>query len=298
METAKQLIDMHMHTIYSIDGEYTPKQLLKLCNKVGYKYISITDHNSIRGSLEAIKLSKEYDMNVISGIELDCNINGIDLHLLGYDFKGNTDPFLKIENEVLTLERNRANKLLDNAYNILKLQFDEEKAYVEGHKGIVTGESIAEASLNDPRNDDNEFLKPYRKNQKRSDNPYVNFYWDYFSQGKICNVPIEFMSFDEANKIILDAQGVSIIAHPSITVKRNEDVIKYMIDNGVSGIEVYSSYHNNDDIEYYKNLSTNFNVLQSIGTDFHGKTKPSIALGSIIQKETQDKLIEFFEKRK
>lgn len=284
-----------MHSIYSSDGEYTPKELLKLSKKAGYRFISITDHNSIKGSIEAIKLSKNYNIKVYSGIELDCNIKGINIHLLGYDFKGDINPFIEVEENVLKLEKQRATLMLEKAFG-LGLKFDKEKAYVKGFDGIVTGESIAEAALNDARNIDNEILKPYRKNGNRSDNPYVNFYWDYFSMGKPCYVPIEFMSFEEANKMILDAKGISIIAHPSITVKRNPELIKYMINKGVSGIEVYSSYHNEDDIYYYNNLCDELNVIKSIGTDFHGKTKPSIHLGSI-KTDIQNNLIEYFENR-
>jgi len=291
----KQLIDLHMHSIYSSDGEYTPKELLELSKKAGYRFISITDHNSIKGSIEAIKLSKNYNIKVYSGIELDCNIKGINIHLLGYDFKGDINPFIEVEKNVLKLEKQRATLMLEKAFD-LGLKFDKEKAYVKGFDGIVTGESIAEAALNDTRNIDNEILKPYRKNGNRSDNPYVNFYWDYFSMGKPCYVPIEFMSFEEANKMILDAKGISIIAHPSITVKRNPELIKYMINNGVSGIEVYSSYHNEDDIYYYNNLCDELNVIKSVGTDFHGKTKPSIHLGSI-NTDIQNNLIEYFENR-
>lgn len=291
-----QIIDLHMHSTYSSDGEYTPKQLLKLCKDAGYKYISIADHNSIKGSLEAIKLSEEYGIKVYSGIEIDCTINGINLHLLGYDFKGDITPFYEIEEKVLKAEQARAKSMIEAAFK-LGLEFDENKAYIEGFEGIVTGESIAETALHDKRNDDNEVLKPYREGGSRSDNPYVNFYWNYFSQGKPCYVPIEFISFDEANKTIIDAGGVSIIAHPSITVKRDIDTINYMVDAGVSGIEVYSSYHNEDDIKFYNDLADKLNILKSIGTDFHGKTKPSIHLGSIYNKEVQDNLIEFFRNR-
>ncbi|MGB4612809.1 MAG: phosphatase, partial [Erysipelotrichaceae bacterium] len=73
-------------------------------------------------------------------------------------------------------------------------------------------------------------------------------------------------------------------------------LIKYMINKGVSGIEVYSSYHNEDDIYYYNNLCDELNVIKSIGTDFHGKTKPSIYLGSV-KTDIQNNLIEYFENR-
>lgn len=41
---------------------------------------------------------------------------------------------------------------------------------------------FGEALLKDERYVDHELLKPYRSGGSRSDNPYVNFYWDYYVQ--------------------------------------------------------------------------------------------------------------------
>ena len=61
--------------------------------------------------------------------------------------------------------------------------FDREKVKALSPDGTVTGEMIGEVVLADKRNDENILLKPYRDGGNRSDNPYVNFYWDWFSKG-------------------------------------------------------------------------------------------------------------------
>ena len=42
-------IDLHMHSIYSCDGEYTPETLVSIADNAGLKAIAITDHNTTMG---------------------------------------------------------------------------------------------------------------------------------------------------------------------------------------------------------------------------------------------------------
>jgi len=54
-----------------------------------------------------------------------------------------------------------------------------------------------------------------------------------------------------------------------------------LIDFGLEGIEVYSSYHRADTVSFYRQIAEKYHLLQTTGSDFHGKIKPSIHLGSI-----------------
>lgn len=49
--------DFHMHTWYSHDCATRPVDLVKRCEQVGLNCIAVTDHNSIKGALEARDLS-------------------------------------------------------------------------------------------------------------------------------------------------------------------------------------------------------------------------------------------------
>ena len=60
--------------------------------------------------------------------------------------------------------------------------------------GVFTGEAFAQALLEDERYLQLEALKPYREKGERSDNPYVNFYWDYYSQGKALYTKVNYPS--------------------------------------------------------------------------------------------------------
>lgn len=62
--------DLHIHSKYSFDSIMDPRKILKYCKKWDFDIISITDHNSIKGSLEAQKYEKEFGINVIVGEEV------------------------------------------------------------------------------------------------------------------------------------------------------------------------------------------------------------------------------------
>ncbi|AGB04828.1 putative metal-dependent phosphoesterase, PHP family [Aciduliprofundum sp. MAR08-339] len=70
-------IDMHIHTIYSPDGKVPIKDVLKIAKKIGLGGIAITDHNEIRGAIEAKKIGI---LPVVRGIE----ISTTEGHVLAY----------------------------------------------------------------------------------------------------------------------------------------------------------------------------------------------------------------------
>ena len=71
-------------------------------------------------------------------------------------------------------------------------------------------------------NKENKLLNPYYEGGLRSDNPYVNFYWDYCSQGKPAYAEVKFISLQEAIKVIEDNGGIPVLAHPGNNVKENK----------------------------------------------------------------------------
>ncbi|MGL4106597.1 PHP domain-containing protein [Clostridium sp. LP20] len=272
-------LDLHMHSNFSDDGELTPEEIVDKAIANGIEVISITDHNSIKANEIAIDYVKNKNIKYISGIEIDCQYNGLNLHLLGYNFDFTKDSFLKLEEDIINKEKKAGIKRIEKIKEVTKLHLDEEEIFKKSKDGIVTGELIAEVLLDDDRNKDSEILKAYRDNGTRSDMPYVNFYWDYFSQGKPAYIHIEYIDLSKALSLIKDNGGVAIIAHPGNNLKHNRNIIDELISLGIDGIEVFSSYYNKDDIEFFYNKCITEDLLISCGSDFHGKNKPNIDIG-------------------
>jgi len=50
--------DFHIHSKFSYDSLLSPKRIVRIAEKRGLDGIAITDHNTIRGALEASKFNK------------------------------------------------------------------------------------------------------------------------------------------------------------------------------------------------------------------------------------------------
>jgi predicted metal-dependent phosphoesterase TrpH len=48
-------LDLHVHSHYSEDATGSPKEIMKVLIKKNIMGAAITDHNSIKGSLQALK---------------------------------------------------------------------------------------------------------------------------------------------------------------------------------------------------------------------------------------------------
>ena len=273
-------VDLHMHSTYSSDGSYIPSELMLLCADAGLTTVSLTDHNSARGVKEAGIKAGELGIHFIPGIELDCICQGISVHLLGYGIQTENERLYQAEKEVLEKERNASAERM-RLVRKTGIIFDDEFVLKAAWNGVVTGEMIGEAALKEKGNRQHPLMKELYPGGARSDNPFVNFYWDVCSPGKPAYVPVGYMSFEQAHRLIKELGGVSVIAHPGQNIGKNADLIRYMKEQGVWGLEVYSSYHTLDQVQYYSQLAAQFGLQKTAGSDFHGKTKPSVKLGII-----------------
>lgn len=267
-----------MHTTISNDGTYSPETIIQMCHEAGLEIVALADHNSTKAFRIAKPIADAYGMKLIPAVELDCHIDGINLHVLGYGINPNHPTFDAYEEEILTQER-ISSQFVVNKIRELGIHLEDKALNRVQIHGVITGEMIAEVALEDSKNDNNELLVPYREGGSRSQNPLVNFYWDYCAQGKVAYYPIKFRTIDEIIQMIKDAGGFAVLAHPGNNIKTNVDVFKKIIDKGVIGVEVYSSYHSPEVMEHYHALALEHDLIMTLGSDFHGKTKPSIHLG-------------------
>ena len=283
-------IDLHMHSVYSDDGEFQPKQLIDFCLDKKIKYFSIADHNSVKAIDQAKEYCKDKDIEIIPAVELDCTIDGINLHVLGYGIDYHNPLFNEIEENIILQEQIASQKRM-KLIRKLGIDFSDEVIASLSRNGVVNGEMIAEAAMNFDKERANPLLKPYFKNGSRSDNPYVNFYWDYCAQGKPAYAEVKFISLQEAVKVIEESGGVPVLAHPSNNVRENIALLEAIIKCGIRGMEVYSSYHTKEQISFYKEFALKHKLLLTCGSDFHGKTKPSISIGSSECENNEESII-------
>lgn len=274
----EKYIDLHMHSLYSDDGEFTPRELVEKCHKAGVRIMAIADHNSVKAVDEEKAVAKELGITVIPAIEIDCTYKGINLHLLGYGMDYHHQDFEEVEENVLGQELSSSLEKL-KLTNQLGFELTKNDLDRVSDNGVYTGEMFGEVLLEDERYVHHELLKPYRDGGERSDNPFVNFYWDYYAQGKPCYVDIVFPTLEEAIALVERHGGVPVLAHPGNNLKGQFEIFEEMVEVGVKGVEAFSNYHAPETVEYFYNKAKEHNVLITCGSDYHGKTKPAIELG-------------------
>lgn len=271
-------IDLHVHSFFSDDGEFDPKVIVDLCLNRKVTHFSIADHNCVTAIAEAKEYCKGKDIEIIPAVELDCTFKSVNLHVLGYGIDYNNPVFNEIEKNIMLQEQTASQKRI-KLIRELGIDFSDEVIETLSRNGVVTGEMIAEAAMQFDKGRTNQLLKPYFENGSRSDNPYVNFYWDYCAQGKPAYAEVKFISLQEAIKTIEDNGGIPVLAHPGNNVKESIALLEAIITCGIRGMEVYSSYHNEEQVSFYKEFALKHKLLLTCGSDFHGKTKPSISIG-------------------
>ena len=88
----------------------------------------------------------------------------------------------------------------------------------------------------------------------------------------------------EAIKIILDAGGLPVLAHPYLLKLGKGVVFEELIGElkamGLKGIEIYYPEHPPESVRFYNQIARDLNLIITGGTDFHGDIKPEIKLGS------------------
>lgn len=270
--------DLHIHSSYSLDGELSPLEMLKISARQGLSVISITDHNLVSGVPEAMEASGTYGIRVIPGIEIDCNYKGTDLHVLGYHINYQCSDFFVLEKQIAELTLNSFGAMIDNLH-ALNIPADPQEVLEKAYKGIPTPELIAEVLLQNQKYDKITALDPYRPGGNRSDMAMLNFYLDFFAQGKPAYVKIDYMDFTEAIDLIKRNGGIPVIAHPGHNFRSREEVVADLIRLGAAGIEVFNNYHEPEQMQYLAELAVRHKALITCGSDFHGKAKPLIEVG-------------------
>lgn len=88
-------LDLHIHSQYSGDGIGSPKEIIKVLQQRGLQGMAITDHNTVEGSLKALKVAPK-DFIVIPGVE----ISTMDGHIVALGVRENIERELPIEETI------------------------------------------------------------------------------------------------------------------------------------------------------------------------------------------------------
>ncbi len=267
-------IDLHIHTRTGSDGNLPIEDVFQEARDRNIDLISITDHDSIDCQERAIVLARKHGMSYVTGVELNVTFHypqgnqDIPLDFLGYGYDiGNQE--LKGRLQLIKEHRKgRARQILDN----LNLEFDKD--------GI---ERFTEEDLRKIEDSvDGVFGRPHIANYL-IEKGIVNDKDEAFDRYLVrCNVPKYPLSLAGASKLIRNAGGTLIHAHPNdlhgtslVSITRDLDVQTEVIEKCmlkyIDGVECWHPRHDEKTAAHYVEFARKHNMLMTGGSDCHQK---------------------------
>lgn len=258
------VVDMHIHTNNS-DGQYSTLEILEMLKQKNIQLFSITDHDNVNSCIELEKIQLPEHIKNISGIEFSSINNKYNCHILGYDIDYKNTKLIK---ECETIKQRRVNKIktiinyLEYTHNIYLSE--EEQTLLFNKKGTIGRFDLCKILIEKGYGNKKEIYDKYLSN--------------------IEGIKTHRSNIEDITKIINDANGISILAHPKEIeedYKINiEDIIEDFIEKGINGIEAYNSIHTLKDTKRYLLLAQKYNLLITGGSDFHGASHPERIIGT------------------
>lgn len=255
-------IDLHIHSTIS-DGTMSPSELVLYAAQKGLSAISITDHDTVAGVDEAVAAGQSLGVEVVPGIELSVLYHDSSVHMLGYLFDHHSRTLLTALRHLQDGRAVRNKKILSRLTSQgIDIHLRElEKIAGPGECGRP---HIAKLLL--------------EKNVvKTMDEAFEK----YLGQGASAYVSRMMYDAGEAIKLIRDAGGISILAHPSPMDQAQGAFggnLEDLVDLGIDGIEVYYPSHSRKFRKQLMTFAKQRNLLMTGGSDFHGAIRPGTSL--------------------
>ncbi len=289
------VVDLHIHSHFSCDGDFSPAELVSMARDHGFRAIAIADHDTVGAYPEAISDGEKAGVEVIPSIEITTVFDGREFHLQ-LPFVNWSSPAIHHIINYMTESRLKEAK---TRVELLKRQgFNLEWGEIWEKCGGIPplGVKIARVLLERPESRQHPLLKKYYDSQSQVFAPYL-FYQDYFMEGGLAFVPKNHISLEEVLRLAPGTGGVPVLSHPGAYFQRTtrEDLIS-LKSLGLQGLEVYTSYHQPEQVEIYRALADELDLIATAGSDFHGQIKPRVYFG-LIQEGNYDMVNKLRERK-
>ncbi len=257
--------DLHSHSIAS-DGSLCPAELVRLAKQRHIDVLALTDHDNIDGIAEAQLEAGRLGLQLVAGAELSVSWGSKTIHILGLN--------LDIENSMLIngLQKLCAFRQWRSEEIGRRLAKKNIEGALDGARNYAKGKIIGRVHFA-------RFLieqghaKDMRQVFKR-----------YLVQGKPGYVPGDWATLEEALSWIHVAGGQAVIAHPAryrLSATRLRQLLGEFQELGGEALEVVSGSHSRDEVQKMAQMSQQFGLLASAGSDYHGPENPYMDMGKL-----------------
>jgi predicted metal-dependent phosphoesterase TrpH len=260
------IYDLHCHSTAS-DGVLSPRELVQRAKAHGVDVLALTDHDELSGQAEAAEAAQEVGLRLINGVEISVTWGNVTLHVVGL----NVDPLDPVLVHGLARNRGgrteRARRIGDELAKIgIAGAFQGAYALAE-NKELISRTHFARFMIE----------SGVAKNMK-------SVFKKFLVKGKPGYVSHEWARLENALTWIRAAGGVAVLAHPGRYQIGSEKMrlllseFKYL---GGGGIEVVTGSHTAEQVPQYAALAVEFDLMASIGSDFHAPGEGGRELGRL-----------------
>jgi 3',5'-nucleoside bisphosphate phosphatase len=272
-------VDLHCHSTNS-DGTKSVEEILKMAEIKKIHTLSITDHDNLKGSIEAFELNhskKIFSGNLVAGIEISTEVDKYNVHLLAYFPSISKVRDSKVNKILLKIQESRLNrmqKMVEKANKLgLKVTYEE----------VVQEAKLGEGSTNQPAD---VIGRPHLARvfiKKGYVSNVDEAFQIYMARGKPLYEARYTLEYKEWVKLIHENDGMVVWAHPLVARNEDLDVLKFvgdrLIEAGIDGIEYVYRYKGKYPVpdgfiiegnQVLKKLIKTNELLITSGGDYHG----------------------------
>ncbi|TNH07333.1 RNase RNM [Testudinibacter sp. TR-2022] len=245
-------IDLHCHSNRS-DGVLTPTDVVARAAENGIQLLALTDHDTVDGLDEARLAAQQHQITLINGVEISTLWQNRGIHIVGLGFDHQHPAMTALLAQQAELRQKRAEEI---GARLEKCGI--EQAYA-GAKSLAGGEVTRAhyarylVQIGQVKNETQAFKR-------------------YLGQGKPGYVSPQWCDIETANRVIHQAGGVSVCAHPLRYPLTRKWLLRLLSDFQQWGGDAVEVAHSGQSPDQRHNLAKwvdELGLLASAGSDFH-----------------------------
>lgn len=248
--------NLHTHSTHS-DGVYSPEELVLAAKVEGYKALAVTDHDTATAGPLVKKFCEREGLNFIFGTEFSappCNEFDACFHITAFDYDPAFPAMADYLDQMGHRETDQTKAVFDmetKSGDITGITWDEVLEYNNGIKWLCNNH-VYRAMIAKGIADEKDYIAWFNKN--------------WLVQRGYFPPSIPFKSTRELIKLIGDAGGIAVLAHPHNQLK----YVDALVNIGLRGIEVYHPDLTPDEQKRSMAIAYAKGLFISGGTDHDG----------------------------
>ncbi len=242
-------IDLHTHTTAS-DGLLDAPALIAEAAAGSVRLLAVTDHDTT-ASVEAVgRAGGEVGIEVWPAVELSCDVDAGEVHVLGYFIDHHVDWFQTLLERLREGRLHRAARMVERLRALgAPVEFARVESLAAG--GAIGRPHVARALVE----------AGWVRDVAEAFDRFIGRHGPAYVERLKVTPP-------DAVAIIRAAGGLAVLAHPGWA--QRDSLIPDLVASGLDGIEVYYPDHSPALVEHYAALARRYGLLITGGTDFHG----------------------------